>query len=68
MYPETDACPLEDFSMIGSQHFIFDLIYNPARTKLMLKGEERGAKTLNGLPMLGFQAEKSWEIWNDNTL
>ena len=45
---------------------LFDLIYNPEKTLFLKFGEREGAKTLNGLKMLELQAEKSWEIWNQN--
>jgi shikimate dehydrogenase len=31
----------------------------------MIKGKEQGATVLNGLNMLQLQADKAWEIWND---
>lgn len=42
---------------------IFDLIYNPSRTKLLLEASKRGYRTLNGLPMLLYQGARSFEIW-----
>jgi shikimate dehydrogenase len=52
------------YRYIGSNHILFDLIYNPAVTPFLRKGKERGAKTSNGLVMLQAQAEKAWHIWN----
>lgn len=46
------------------KHIAFDLIYNPTETQFLKKAKENGAQTKNGLEMLVFQAEKSWEIWN----
>ncbi len=57
-----------DFSPIatehlGPDHFVIDLIYNPAETALLRQAKERGALTLNGADMLRFQAEESWRIF-----
>lgn len=64
MHPHTEACPNLPYEGITPQHLLFDLVYNPAQTLFMKKGEAQGAKTINGLEMLHLQAEKAWEIWN----
>jgi shikimate dehydrogenase len=48
---------------LGPDHFVIDLIYNPAETVLLQQAKERGALTLNGADMLHFQAEAAWEIF-----
>jgi shikimate dehydrogenase len=65
MSPNTETMPSIDFDHIGPDHFVYDLIYNPARTMFLQKAEMRGAKIKNGLEMLHIQAEKSWVIWNN---
>lgn len=64
MMPNTDAMPPIPYEQIGSDHYVYDLIYNPARTIFLQKAEMKGANIKNGLEMLQIQAEKSWEIWN----
>ncbi len=64
MSPNTEAMPAIDFEQIGPEHYVYDLIYNPARTMFLQKAEMRNAKIRNGLEMLHMQAEKSWTIWN----
>ncbi len=49
---------------IGPDHYLFDLVYNPAKTVFLEKGEAAGARIKNGADMLVIQAEASWEIWN----
>ncbi|HEY9287191.1 MAG TPA: shikimate dehydrogenase, partial [Candidatus Dormibacteraeota bacterium] len=44
-------------------HFVFDLIYSPALTPLVGAARERGARAVNGLSMLLFQALAAFEIW-----
>ncbi|MCD8540516.1 MAG: shikimate dehydrogenase [Leadbetterella sp.] len=63
-YPKTDAAPELSYKLLGENHFLYDLVYNPEETLFMKKGKEQGAKILNGYQMLVYQAEKSWEIWN----
>jgi len=64
MSPNIDNCPLLPFAVIGQQHILFDLVYNPKQTLFLKKGATQGAKTINGLEMLYLQADKAWEIWN----
>ncbi|WP_339790826.1 MAG: shikimate dehydrogenase [Imperialibacter sp.] len=63
-YPDIGKCPDVDFGRIGSGHLLYDLVYNPAETLFMKKGQEHGAKVKNGYDMLVLQAERAWEIWN----
>ena len=63
MYPNVNEAPAIDFEAIGSDHRIFDLIYNPAQTELLRRAEERGAQTMGGILMLQTQAIASWHIW-----
>ena len=65
MSPNTETMPPIDFEHIGPEHYVYDLIYNPARTMFLQKAEMRGATIKNGLEMLHVQAEKSWKIWNN---
>jgi len=62
--PNTDSYPPIPVEYLTSAHLIFDLIYNPEITHLMKLGIQKNATVVNGLHMLEFQAEKSWEIWN----
>jgi shikimate dehydrogenase len=66
MYPKVDEAPLIPYEFITSEHYLFDLIYNPEKTRFLQKGEERGATICNGHEMLILQAEESWRIWNTN--
>jgi shikimate dehydrogenase len=63
--PNVDTHSPLPFEFIDKQHFILDLIYNPAKTRLMSLAEERGATVANGMEMLIEQAEESWRIWQD---
>ena len=64
MHPHVEECPPLPYEVLTPRHYLFDLIYNPARTLFLRKGEERGAVVENGHEMLILQAEESWRIWN----
>ena len=65
MAPNTNNFPPINYELITPQHYVYDLIYNPARTLFIQKAEMHGATVKNGLEMLHFQAEKAWAIWNN---
>lgn len=64
MSPKTAEYPPIKYEQLTADHFVYDLIYNPARTQFLQKAEMRGAHIKNGLEMLHVQAEKAWAIWN----
>lgn len=64
MYPKERYCPSIPYEFISEQHLLYDLVYNPAKTLFLQKGEELGATIKNGEEMLMLQAEESWRIWN----
>jgi shikimate dehydrogenase len=66
MYPDTGNCPPIPYEKLKKTHFLFDLIYNPKKTVFLTKGLQQHCSVKNGLDMLVYQAEKSWEIWNKN--
>ena len=63
MSPNVDIFPSIPYQLIGKDHLLFDLVYNPEETKFLRLGAAQGASTQNGLEMLYGQAEKSWEFW-----
>ena len=65
MYPHHDQAPDIDYRALSSDHYLFDLVYNPERTLFVERGAEQGAHTLSGLDMLYAQAEAAWKIWNE---
>lgn len=64
MYPQVTEAPQIPYECIDESYCLFDLVYNPAKTLFLQKGEDRGAKIQNGYDMLVIQAEESWKIWN----
>jgi shikimate dehydrogenase len=65
MYPNVDADPPVPYEYLTRKHFLYDLIYNPEKTKFLAEGEKRGAQICNGYEMLILQAEESWRIWSE---
>lgn len=64
-FPHIDDEPLPlPYEWFSENHFYFDIIYNPAKTKTAAFLEKQGVHLKNGLEMLELQAEKSWKIWN----
>lgn len=63
MYP-AGSFPAIPYEYINKQHLLYDLVYNPAKTVFLEKGEAQGAVIKNGLEMLYGQAKAAWDIWN----
>lgn len=60
--------PLPDSIDFKSKQRLVDIIYKPWDTKLMLKARADGAFSLNGFPMLFWQAVEAYELWNGITI
>ncbi len=60
MYPNTGVSPV-DLAHFPRLEGVLDLIYNPARTQLLLDAQARGLVTENGLFMLVAQAKEAAE-------
>ncbi len=65
LYPNIDESPLEDHLKFNQGQIIYDVIYNPMKTKLLRQAEDCGCKTVNGLGMLFYQGVLSYETWMD---
>ncbi len=63
MYPLVHEIPDLPWRWIGSDHILFDMVYNPEVTRFLQTGAKQGAKVRNGLGMLHTQAELAWKIW-----
>jgi shikimate dehydrogenase len=59
----TDEELLVDPLWISNRMLVCDLIYNPPITPLLMAAQKRGARILNGLPMLVYQGAASFERW-----
>ncbi|MFR8331395.1 MAG: shikimate kinase [Oscillospiraceae bacterium] len=67
MYPDNEQSPLS-LSCLPRLEAVCDLIYNPARTRLLLDAEARGIACTNGLYMLVAQAARSSELFTGKSI
>jgi shikimate dehydrogenase len=52
-----------DRKLIHSGQIVYDMVYNPLDTPLMLQAKHAGATTISGIEMLIGQAEHSFSLW-----
>lgn len=62
MHPQVDASPLAE-GALRPDHVVFDIVYNPVRTRLLAFAEARGARTLGGAEMFVWQAAAQFTLW-----
>jgi len=55
--------PCEFFKKAGSLQLVYDVIYSPAKTRLLRTAASCGIQTSNGLGMLLYQGALAFEIW-----
>ena len=67
MYPTPLVSPV-DLDLFPQLEGVLDLIYNPARTQLLLDAEKRSLITENGLWMLAAQAKEAAEYFTGSTI
>lgn len=63
MYPN-NLCELVDISRFKNLSGVVDVIYNPLKSKLLMKSKELQIPVSGGLPMLVAQAKASGEIFS----
>jgi len=59
---ETDPLAIKK-EWLSPDLFVYDLIYNPAETKLLKAAKDAGCRTANGLGMLLYQGCLAFEYW-----
>ena len=67
MYPHNGVSPV-DLAQFPQLEGVLDMIYNPARTQLLLDAQRRGLVTENGLWMLVAQAKEAAEWFTGNAI
>lgn len=64
MHPNIDASPVqEENSIYLRDSLCYDIVYNPRQTKFLEQAKNAGATCMDGLPMLIYQAARSFELW-----
>ena len=61
--PEVTMTPVPATALRGG-HTVYDLVYNPRRTRLLQEAEAAGCETIGGLDMLVEQAVRQFEWWS----
>lgn len=67
MSPDIEACPWPDDIPLPAAAFVYDLVYNPAETKLMRRARTEGLGGGSGLGMLVEQGALAFELWTGVT-
>ncbi len=67
MFPQNGAAPV-DLTCFPELEAVVDLVYNPARTALLLQAEDLGIPNAGGLRMLVAQAKRSAERFTDSVI
>ena len=63
MSPDIEKSVIDDENILNENHIIYDLVYNPIKTKLVKMAERRGATAIGGLDMLIYQGAEAFKIW-----
>lgn len=63
MTPEVDDAATTIPESFTKDQIVFDVVYNPIKTKLLSLAQSRGARIVTGLKMLIEQGAKSYELW-----
>lgn len=62
MMPDINNTPV-DANLFRPGLVVFDVVYNPLRTRLLRDAEAAGAKTISGIEMLAWQGALAFEKW-----
>ena len=63
MFPNVDDMPPIDLKLLPEGALVYDVIYNPAETKLIKTAKEFGFPTLNGVSMLLLQGKEAYRLF-----
>ncbi len=63
MHPNIDQSPLPENIKLHKNLVVYDLVYNPAETKLLKQAKAAGAKAVSGLGMLVHQGALAFKLW-----
>lgn len=63
MTPNEDASIVTDPSVLRRELIVSDIIYKPAKTKLLKMAEAAGCRTINGFGMMIWQGAMAFKIW-----
>ncbi len=60
-----DEMPIDERNFVGlsPDTIFYDIVYNPIKTVMLKNAEKYGYRTIEGLDMLIYQAQRAIEIW-----
>jgi shikimate dehydrogenase len=64
MSPNSQETPVP-LTLLNRKLVVFDIIYNPLKTRLLAGAERRGARTISGVEMLVWQGAAAFEFWTE---
>jgi len=67
MEPRIEGLPWEENVEFREDQIVYDLVYNPAMTRLLQLASTDGATAIGGLGMLVYQGAIAWEKWTGET-
>ncbi|MFH1663061.1 MAG: shikimate dehydrogenase [Chloroflexota bacterium] len=62
MNPDSNNSPLPA-RLLKPDLVVFDVVYNPLKTRLLAEAEAAGAETISGIEMLVWQGALAFELW-----
>ncbi|HTI14077.1 MAG TPA: shikimate dehydrogenase [Dictyobacter sp.] len=65
MHEDVSPLPADILSRFDSDTFVYDMIYNPTQTYLLLQARLMGLRTANGLSMLLHQGALAFTLWTN---
>ena len=68
MSPEEDDSPTTIPESFNEKQIVFDIVYNPRKTKLLSIAESQGATVINGLKMFIEQGAEAYELWTSKKM
>jgi shikimate dehydrogenase len=68
MFPNIEDTPTDLAESFNSSQIVFDLVYNPLKTKFLELAEKQGATIIDGLKMFAVQGARSFELWTGTSI
>ena len=62
-YSATEGKSPLEAKLIPKGALVYDVVYNPVETALLIDAKRAGARTLSGLAMLVYQGAQAFELW-----
>jgi len=66
-FPNIDQTPLPNLNNLSEESIVYDLVYNPLKTKFLKDAGRIGNKItlINGMDMLIQQAASAFKLWTN---